>query len=335
MRTISFICVAAVMIGCTSTPKVVTDVTEILPPRKTTDVVVYDVNDSMPANARSIGKLKVTDGGFTPTRKCQFVDMLSIALGQTAESGGNALHIDEHRYPDLRSTCHRIWGTMYIIPDSIVNKYPSQSIQEVEERYDEALLEAMVATQLEQEEKRKKELDNPKNVIMVNAGVSWITSEIQTPFHLYKNHVGFGMNVDYQHIWGSGLGLGIDYLYYNTSFDGDITYNTHYIGPSIVGSMMSRNSLWRMNLALGIGYAYNTENVSASIYGYPSSKSESSVGVFGQIGAEYKLAKHVGVGVQLSYLTMRLDRPEGYDTSKYKFYGVKRFDLMAGLRFYL
>ena len=254
---------------------------------------------------------------------------------QTAECGGNALHIDEHRYPDLRSTCHRIWGTMYIIPDSIVNKYPSQSIQEVEERYDEALLEAMVATQLEQEEKRKKELDNPKNVIMVNAGVSWITSEIQTPLHLYKNHAGFGMNVDYQHIWGSGLGLGIDYLYYNTSFDGDITYNTHYIGPSIVGSMMSRNSLWRMNLALGIGYAYNTENVSASIYGYPSSKSESSVGFFGQIGAEYKLAKHVGVGIQLSYLTMRLDRPEGYDTSKYKFYGVKRFDLMAGLRFYL
>jgi hypothetical protein len=55
-----------------------------------------------------------------------------------------------------------------------------------------------------------------------------------------------------------------------------------------------------------------------------------------QAGIEYRIAKQVGIGLQVDYFTVKLTQPEGYNSSKqYDYYGIKRLDATLGLRFYL
>ena len=67
VKKICFVWAAAVLTGCSSTPRVTADVTEQLPTQSAEKVVIYDINKSVPAEARAIGKVSVTDGGMTPT----------------------------------------------------------------------------------------------------------------------------------------------------------------------------------------------------------------------------------------------------------------------------
>lgn len=314
-----------VLAGCASAPKVIADVTEQLPSQPAERVMVYETEDSVPTVARPIGKVKVTDGGMTPTYSCLYSNMLSLAVRKTAESGGNALHIDEHRAPNFSSSCHRIWGTMYLMPDTMVNGSASSAISQMEEKYDKELLD-MAHNQIRL---REKMFDNPKDIIKVNAGPSWITSEIVTYNRTYKNKMGFGFGIDYQHLWRSGIGLGINYMYHYTSFEGDFSATMHYIGPSLIGSIKLGSS-WRMDAALGIGYSVYRE-----AYGMAGEESKSNVGAMVQLGIEYMLSKRVGLGFQLNSLTMSMKRPDDIDTKQYDFYGIKRADAQLGLRFYL
>ena len=178
MKKIAILWLAAMLAGCSTTPRVVADVTEMLPSQSAEKVVIYDTDKSVPAEARAIGKVSVTDGGMTPTYKCLYSNMLALAVRKTAESGGNALHIDEHRTPGFwTSSCHRIWGTMYVLPDSLVDGNAQKLILELEEEKDKELL----AMTQEQIKRREKALNNPDNIFKVNVGPSWITSELQTP----------------------------------------------------------------------------------------------------------------------------------------------------------
>lgn len=321
---------AAVLTGCSTAPKVVTEMDETLPAKRPSDVVIYETNDIMPDDARRIGKVKVTDGGFTPTRNCQYGSMLALAVRKAAENGANALHIDEHKAPDLRSTCHRIWGTMYVVSDSIVRNTAQVSLREMEEKKDAELWEQY---QEEIDRQQKTRANNPKNVVKLSAGVSWITSEFQTPYGTYRSRAGYGLNASYQHLWDSGLGFGIDYLFYDTSFGNGIGQKINYIGPSIVFGYTTYDNQWRFDGSLGIGYANYKEETNNPHMAYIYTLSR--VGVNVALGAEYRIAKHLGIGMQMNTFTLPLKRPEGYDTSKYNFYGIRHLDIMGGLRIYL
>ena len=67
MKKIAILWLAAMLAGCSTTPRVVADVTEMLPSQSAEKVVIYDTDKSVPAEARAIGKVSVTDGGMTPT----------------------------------------------------------------------------------------------------------------------------------------------------------------------------------------------------------------------------------------------------------------------------
>lgn len=311
--------------GCASAPKVIVDVTEQLPSQPVDRVMVYETEDSVPAVARPIGKVKVTDGGMTPTYNCLYSNMLSLAVRKTAESGGNALHIDEHRTPNVASTCHRIWGTMYLLPDTMANGNAPSAISRLEEKHDEELL----AVAQNQSQRRAKMFDNPRDIVKVNVGPSWITSEIETYDKTYKNETGFGFGIDYQHLWRSGIGFGINYVYHTTSFDDEFDAKMHYIGPSLVGSI-KLGTKWRMDAAVGVGYSVYREK-----YNWTGAESESNIGAMFQFGIEHMISKRIGLGVQFNSMTMRMKRPDGIDTEKYDFYGIKRLDAQLGLRIYL
>ncbi len=314
--------------SCQTSPKVVAELTEAYPSRPANSVMVYDVSDSVPAAAKTIGKVKCVDGGLTPTKNCLYGNMLALAVRKTAESGGNVLRIDKHKYPDGKSTCHRFWGTIMLMPDSLVKSDTQTSLQNIEERHDAEYAEyanAMI-------QRQKKLYDVPHDVVKVGVGPGWILSEFTTYNGTYKRKMGFNVSADYQHIWNYGFGLGVNYQYFGTSFDNDLKLKMHYIGPSLAASM-KLGKKWIWDVQLGLGYTNYTESISNS---YNSvSESISRMGVMAQMGVHYKMSDKIGIGLQLDSFRMSMERPEGIDTSKYDFYGIERMDLQFGLRFYM
>ena len=319
--------------SCQTAPRVIAELTEKHPARSTDSVMIYEVGDSVPAEARAIGTVKCTDGGFTPTAKCLYGNMLALAVKKTAESGGNVLRIDKHKDPSfMGSTCHRIWGTMMVMPDSLVKTDVLTSLQKIELNHDAEYQDYVMAEQ----QKRKRIYDIPHDVLKLSAGLGWITSELETSYGVYKRKSGFSASADYQHFWSKGLGIGVNYMYYGTSFDDGSKLNIHYIGPSLAGcTNLGKN--WIYDTSIGLGYAVYTESFSGYYGGvlYDVSESNSRLGVLFQLGIQYKVSKNIGIGFHVNAFRMSLKRPDGIDTSKYDFYGIARYDAQLGLRFYL
>ena len=325
----------AMLLGsCSTNPKVTAELMESHPARPAESVMIYEEGEAIPSEARAIGKVKVTDGGMTPTYDCLYGNMLSLAVKKTAESGGNAFQINKHKRPASRmgSTCHRVWGTMLLMPDSLLKQDVLTAVQRIEMNEDIEL--AQLAR--EQIAKAKRYYDNPSDIIKVNAGPSWITSKIETNRRIYNSKMGYAINVDYQHLWRMGLGLGINYIYFGTSFDEGFDSRMHYIGPSFVCSWKPGEK-WRWDTSWSVGYSSYTEKVSESQGGvsYGLSATESNIGGLWQMGIEYMLSKKIAIGFQMNAFTMSLKKPEGYDTDKNEFYGIRRIDTLLGLRFYL
>ncbi len=53
-----------------------------------------------------------------------------------------------------------------------------------------------------------------------------------------------------------------------------------------------------------------------------------------KVGCEYMTTEHLGLGVQLSYLSTRYKAPDGFHLQKNETYGYEHISLLAGLRFY-
>jgi len=115
MKQTCLFLLALLLASCS--PRVVTDMlTNEWPATKPDSVYVFHKNDHIPTGSQEIGKVKVVDTGFS--LKGSFNQVMQKAINATAEKGGNGLVITEHRWPDGRSTIHRIWGTMLHIPES-------------------------------------------------------------------------------------------------------------------------------------------------------------------------------------------------------------------------
>jgi len=321
--------------SCQTAPKVVAKLSESLPARSADSVMVFRTTDSVPASARKIGTVKVKDGGLTPTKDCLFPNMLALAVKKTAESGGNGFHIDEHRYPGFHgSTCHRVLGTMYLIADSLITT-DTRSVLHDLEMYEEDVAQAKASQMITN--KRDRRLANPSDVLKINAGPSWIVSELVTPYSIYKSKLGISLGADYQHIWRSGLGIGVNFMYFGTSFDEGFSMRMFYLGPSIVGSLMVGQK-WRWDASLGLGFSHYMEELDGgryySYYDTNTSYSENRLGAMFQTGLEYMLSRNVSIGLQITLTTVSLKKPEGYD-DKYDFYGIRRIDPQIGIRCYL
>ncbi|MBQ9185609.1 MAG: hypothetical protein IJ151_07040 [Bacteroidales bacterium] len=78
------------------------------------EVIVLDINDTVPENAVFLGNIKVGDSGFT-TKNGSYYAVLSIAKEKAREAGGNIVHIKEHKSPNFASSIHRITADVYHI----------------------------------------------------------------------------------------------------------------------------------------------------------------------------------------------------------------------------
>ena len=314
---------AFLLTGCQSAPRVIAELTEHHPARHADSVMVYELGDSVPAEAKVIGTVRVTDGGITPTYRCLYSNMLSLAVKKTAESGGNALRIDQHKEPSVwTSTCHRIWGSMLLLPDSLVNIDAVSVIQKLELNKDTELAN-MTREQISRFERAS---NNPKNIFSANFGYGIITSEIVTDRHIYKTKGGFTADLSYQHFWNL-FGVGADFNYFHTSFEEGFDVDLLYIGPN-VGFGLKLGEKFRFDITLSLGYG----NYKKSKWGL--SYSEGGFAAKSGINLEYMCSKNIGIGIKAGAFSMGLKEPDGYKVDKNEFYGIRRTDLLGGLRFY-
>lgn len=315
--------VSFVISGCQTAPRVIAELTEHYPARQADSVLVYEQGEQVPAEAKVIGTVRVTDGGMTPAYKCLYGTMLSLAVKKTAESGGNALRVDEHKEPSVwTSSCHRIWGSMLLLPDSLVNIDAVSAIQKAELNKDTELANLT----REQISRYERAINNPKNVFNANFGYGIVTSKIVTPRREYKDKGGFSADLSYQHFWNL-LGVGADFNYFHTSFDEGFDVDLFYIGPSVALGL-KLGEKWRFDCMLSLGYG----NYKESKWGL--SYSEGGFAAKSGLGLEYMCSKNIGIGIRVNAFTMSLKEPDGFKVNKDEFYGIRRADILGGLRFY-
>ena len=119
----------------------------------------------------------------------------------------------------------------------------------------------------------------------------------------------------------TGLGFGVNVI---QSHLNAICSNDFYAGASVYYAKELKNG-WYFDASLGLGYAGNDYDAV-----------EGGVGVFEQIGAHYKFARHFGVGAELrslscSYRT-QLERSRIYSFEGS--FGTNRIALTIGLQYY-
>ena len=303
---IVFLSMAALLMASCA-PRVVTDMyTSEYAALSPDSVRVFLMNEKVPEQTLAIGTVKVVDGGLAA--KGSFKQVLDLAVKATAKNGGNGLVITEHRQPDLRSTIHRIWGTMLRMPEtesdtSVVKGSLYHALaQPADNQY-------VQTYQSPYEEIKKRNENAPRNILRFSVGPSWLISDFQVGERVYKSKCGIDVSVDYDHVWTSGLGLGVNYLHNYTSFEEGFDQRLDYIGPSLV-------------LAL---YSESVGNLSVS---------ESHVAPLMRMGLEYKVSDQIALGAQMNMITVRLDKPEGFELKDNEFYGIKRFGIQVGMRYY-
>lgn len=108
-------------------PKVLTEIKSTHTPIVTAqEVHLYEVGDSVPQSAKLIGRVKVLDSGLST--QCQYDQVIALAKKETAQSGGNALALTEHRKPSIWSSCHQIAGNMLLIDETKTHEFYTRTV---------------------------------------------------------------------------------------------------------------------------------------------------------------------------------------------------------------
>lgn len=325
MKQLLFL-MGAIMLLSGCSPRVVSEMfTDEYAATSPDSVRLFLYDDEVPNHARAIGKVKVVDNGFSVGGDLHHV--MQMAIEETARKGGNGLFITKHLVPDHISTIHRIWGTMLRLP---LDMAATDSIGAKDRQ--EELLNSLEYEEFRQYKQQKQQEDEwrkkqPTDIVRLSIGPSWMYSKYQLGHHTYKSRCGVDIAVDYDHVWKSGFGVGLNYLHNYTSFDEGMKTRINYIGPSLV--MAFGSDKVRTDMAIGFGYARYTE----SFMGY--SASESRVAPLMRLGMETKVSKHVAIGAQINYITIRFEEPDGLELKENEFYGIQRCGIQLGVRFYL
>lgn len=309
---------ACLLTGCA--PRVVSDMyTYEFAPLPPDSVQVFQADEPVPSGSIAIGTVKVVDNGLSVGGGYERV--LRMAIGETARNGGNGLVVTEHRVPDMRSTIHRVWGTMLRMDRAAADTAVRASVER-------ALAGSVNDSNKQYGNVSLRKEKNPENVFRVSIGPSWLLSRYVTGFHEYKSKCGFEVTADYEHLWKWGIGIGVNYLHSYTMFDEDLALRLNYVGPSLaMGYMLGAK--WRIGAGIGVGYGWRRETAAWESY------TEGNVAVLLRMSLEYMPVRDFGLGLQMNTMTLRLDKPDNFRLKENEFYGIRSLGIMAALHFYL
>lgn len=112
MKKLSILLAAVLAASCS--PRVTTLVSNPLAPLGPEEhVTVIAGGRDLPQEASYVGKVEVSDTGFSTG--CTYDDVVALARVEALKAGGNLLHIDSHRWPDYSSTCHQIIASIFYV----------------------------------------------------------------------------------------------------------------------------------------------------------------------------------------------------------------------------
>lgn len=297
-------------------PKVLTEINNPHTPVVTANEVrLYEVGDSVPQSAELIGRVKVLDSGLST--HCQYDQVVALAKEKTAQSGGNALALTDHRKPSIWSSCHQIAGNMLLIDET-----------KRHETYTRATTPAEDSKECNCEEQSRFR----HNTFYANIGYSCIVSKFYMPLEA-TGHPKRGMDwmAGYDWVSTSGLGAGVMYSGYKSSYllsDIDFAVKLTYIAPQFVMKQQFRQ--WSIEEKLGIGYFNYRESVKGS-----GSVSASGVGYNFLLGTEYHVSDLVGIGANIGYISGSLPEDKfGNPNEEDGSTGIFRLHFNVGVKFH-
>lgn len=297
-------------------PKVLTEIKSTHTPIVTAqEVHLYEVGDSVPQSAKLIGRVKVLDSGLST--QCQYDQVIALAKKETAQSGGNALALTEHRKPSIWSSCHQIAGNMLLIDET-----------KTHEIYTRAVTPAWDSKECNCNEPSRFR----HNTFYANIGYSCIVSKFYMPLDA-TGHPKRGIDwmAGYDWMTESGFGAGLMYSGYKSSYslsDIDFAVKLAYIAPQFV--MKQRFRQWSIEEKLGIGYFNYRESVKGS-----GSVSASGVGYNFLLGTEYHVSDLIGIGANIGYVSGSLPEDKfGNSNDEDGSTGIFRLHFNVGLRFH-
>lgn len=301
----------ATLFSCS--PKVVTSVTNTSYTNPTSEVRVYDEGAIVPNTAQVIGTVRVGEGGLTPTKRCRYPIVLDLAKQETAKAGGNALFVRSHQYPDIKSSCHRITCDMLHLTDTIVDPTRPNPLMEEAAREEKAYFDKL--------DKDNEVRKLPLNYIGLASGYIWLSNEIWTDRGKVdaKTH-GIDFALEYSHLWQlktrarplyAGFSLiGLLSLvdcedHKNYYIDNQMT--NYFVGADFkMAYKTSKRFVW--HVAAGFGYAHSEDDMHTSKSG--------GLGVHSQMGIDYIIGKHFGIGLSMNALQTYYPKPAGWPSDK-------------------
>ena len=308
------ICVAAVLMLSSCSPRVMSEVTMNYPVRSVDEVKVFDVGDTVPNNSVALGKVAVLDGGFTSN--CGYDRMLSLAKEKTAETGGNGLLLTVHMEPKtLGSSCHQLMGTMLLMNDMTIDPAKPNPVME------------SAKSEAEKIAQKIKDRTMLGNSVRLSVGYAKITSDIET-FKGIRHPSGWEMTLDYEHRWRSGFGFGLNTALFRSSYskeddgaDGHLAL--FYMGPSLLYAFKFHKH-WALGWNLGVGCVY-ADDVPGQ---------QSGIGYMFKGRIEYLVNENWGIGFDVNAITSTLKKPDGVQLRDGEKWGYGRVNYMIGARYY-
>lgn len=297
-------------------PKVLTEINNPHTPVVTANEVrLYEVGDSVPQSAELIGRVQVLDSGLST--HCQYDQVVALAKEKTAQSGGNALALTDHRKPSIWSSCHQIAGNMLLIDETKRHETYTRATTPVEDSKE---------CNCEEQSRFRH------NTLYANIGYSCIVSKFYMPLEA-TGHPKRGMDwmAGYDWVSTSGFGAGVMYSGYKSSYllsDIDFAVKLTYIAPQFVMKQQFRQ--WSIEEKLGIGYFNYRESVKGS-----GSVSASGVGYNFLLGTEYHVSDLVGIGANIGYISGSLPEDKfGNPNEEDGSTGIFRLHFNVGVRFH-
>lgn len=312
-------------------PKVTSTMAKSYPslPSETPVKVFY--KEDIPAGSEEIGKVRVSDTGFSTG--CDSLTVISKIKNEARKAGGNAVLIIEHKKPSVwGSSCHQMTAMVLNVSDLSA---PTLAKDNSEESPTPVLLS----------ESRML----PRFNLAVNGGYGWRTAKLADGIeglekdYLKKLMSGFVWNASANYYFNDNYGLGLSYSAYSAStslYDLKSNDLITYVGPAFL-MRFSQNQKWIFNMSLGVGYiGYSSTHKSN---GENLKLTGGTVGFETSIGGEYKFSKNWGVGATLStnsgLLNSMTVNKNGYkqkiDLGKDEKEGLGQIRIAVGFRYYI
>lgn len=140
---------------------------------------------------------------------------------------------------------------------------------------------------------------------------------------------GMDWQLGYDWVSKTGFGAGLMYSGYRSSYtysQTDFKVGLTYVAPQFV--MKQQAGRWAFEEKAGIGYFNYKESSDLG------SASTAGVGYNFLIGAEYNVAKHIGIGANIGYIAGSLPEQDGATQSDDSSSGIFRLHLNVGIRYH-